>query len=84
MRLEDDQQAAGCARMVASVAAILSGLCAKSSITVTPPASPTISSLRLKPSKRARAPTASSTRTPSARAAAIAASAFDALWRPGT
>ncbi len=35
-------------------------------------------------SNRAIAPTASSVRTPSARAAAIAASAFDALCRPGT
>ena len=32
----------------------------------------------------ASAVTASSSRTPSARVAAIAASAFDALWRPGT
>ena len=52
----------GCAVSVASVAAILSGLWPKSSITVTLPAVPTVSSRRLSPAKRASAATASAER----------------------
>ena len=51
---------------MSSVAAILSGLCPKSSITVTPPASPTSSKRRRRPVKPASAATASASGTPAA------------------
>ena len=67
------------------MAAILSGLCPKSSITLTPPASPTSSKRRLKAGEAGqRLGGLRRSGTPAASAAASAASAFSALWRPGT
>ncbi len=74
----------GCAFSVRRVAAHFSGLCPKSSITVTPLEDvPTISKRRARPLKPARAATASATGTPAALAPAIAASALERLCLPG-
>ena len=59
VRLKHDQQPPGKCVQRRSVAVILSGLCAKSSITVTPLAVPTTSSRRLMPVKLASACAAS-------------------------
>ncbi|MNR14805.1 hypothetical protein D3C85_1313010 [compost metagenome] len=66
------------------MAAILSGLWAKSSMTVTPLCVPTTSSRRRMPAKVVSAATAASTDTPSALTAPSAASALATLCAPGT
>src|SRR6185369_7491531 len=71
-------------RAVASEAAILAGLCPKSSITSTPRAVPSDWNRRATPLNRDNGSTISSSRTPNAWQAAIAPSAFSTLCRPGT
>ena len=69
--------------MVSSVAAILSGLWAKSSITVMSLAVPTTSSRRRMPLNSPRCAAASASATPQAFATLSAASALATLCRPG-
>ncbi len=65
-------------------AATFAGLCPKSSTTCTPRTSPRIWKRRATPTNRWRGPVMDSSGTPTARHAAMAASAFSMLWRPGT